>query len=374
MQKIRVPFFDLRQQYQEQRLTLENTLREVLASCHFILGDRVEELERKIAELCGVDFAVGVASGSDALWLSLLALGVGPGDEVITTPYTFIATATAIPKVGARPVFVDIDSEGFSMDNHKIEGAISKKTRAVIPVHLFGLCAPMQELQRIAQKNRLLIIEDAAQSLGASFTSKKNPAGSMGEVGCLSFYPTKNLGAAGDGGMIVTDQASIAKRIKILRAHGASKKYFHEFLGWNSRLDEIQAAILLVKLKKFKKSIQARRRIAKQYQELLKYDPLKLPYEPKEFYHTYNQFVIRVRERDRLRRFLDKKGIGTEIYYPLPLHLQPCFSSLGYRPGDFPNAERAAQESLALPIYPEMTELQVQKVIQTIRVFYKRHL
>jgi dTDP-4-amino-4,6-dideoxygalactose transaminase len=193
----------------------------------------------------------------------------------------------------------------------------------------------------------------------------------MGEVGCLSFYPTKNLGAAGDGGMIVTDQASIAKRIKILRGHGASKKYFHEFLGWNSRLDEIQAAILLVKLKKFKKSIQARRRIAKQYQELLKDLPLKLPYEPKEFYHTYNQFVIRTRERDRLRRFLDKEGVGTEIYYPLPLHLQPCFSSLGYRPGDFPNAERASRESLALPVYPEMTDRQVQTVVQAIRDFYK---
>jgi dTDP-4-amino-4,6-dideoxygalactose transaminase len=371
MQKLRVPFFDLKRQYHEQRLTLENTLRDVLASCHFILGDRVEALERKIAELCGVEFAVGVASGSDALWLSLSALGVGPGDEVITTPYTFIATSTSILKVGARPVFVDIEPESFLIDNARIKEAISKKTRAVIPVHLFGRCVPMQELQQLAQKHELFIIEDAAQSLGASF--KKNPAGSMGEVGCLSFYPTKNLGAAGDGGMIVTDQASIAKRIKILRGHGAAKKYFHEFLGWNSRLDEIQAAILLVKLKKFKKSIQARRRIAKQYQELLKDLPLKLPYEPKEFYHTYNQFVIHTRERGRLRRFLDKKGIGTEIYYPLPLHLQPCFSSLGYRPGDFPNAERAAQESLALPIYPELTERQVQFVVQVIRDFYKRH-
>ncbi|MBI1870793.1 MAG: DegT/DnrJ/EryC1/StrS family aminotransferase [Chlamydiae bacterium] len=369
---MKVPFFDLKEQYRQDGPSVERVVKKVCASGHFILGPHVEALEQRIADFCQTKFAVGVASGSDALWLALMALGVKPGDEVITTSYTFIVTATAIVKAGARPVFADVEPDGFSIDPDQVKRLISKKTRVILPVHLFGLCAPIQELKALVRNKGIVILEDAAQSLGARIG--KDASGSMGEAAALSFYPTKNLGGAGDGGMVVTNDEKTARQIKILRAHGAQKKYFHKFLGWNSRLDEIQAAILEVKLKRLKTLIQARRNVVKIYLEGLKELPLKLPKEPNNFYHTYNQFTIRTSFRDRLRSFLEKKGIGTEIYYPWPLHLQPCFSMLGYKKGNFPNAELRAQESLSLPIFPELKPSQVDFVIQTISKFFKTEL
>ncbi|MBI1882814.1 MAG: DegT/DnrJ/EryC1/StrS family aminotransferase [Chlamydiae bacterium] len=366
---MKIPFFDLRKQYQREASELQKALKNIFKLGHFILGKNVQTLEEKIAQFTGSPYAVGVASGSDALWLALLALGVGPGDEVITTPYTFIATVTAILKVGAKPIFVDIESQGFSMDVTQLEKGVSKRTRAMIPVHLFGLCVSMDKVMDFARRHRLKVIEDAAQSLGATVGGKSS--GSIADVGALSFYPTKNLGAAGDAGMILMRDEKLAQKVKMLRAHGSEKKYFHEILGWNSRTDEIQAAILLIKLKQLKKRVERRRKIANQYLDLLKDLPLVLPREPAGFYHAYNQFVIRSSGRDPLREFLSRKGIGTEIYYPLPLHLQPCFSMLKHRPGDFPNAEHAAQESLALPLYPEMDESQVREVARQIVSFFK---
>lgn len=367
---MKVEFLDLKGEFLRDKKSFQTILTQVLNSGHFILGENVKALEEKLAAFCDTRFAVGVASGSDALWLALLGLEVGPGDEVITTPYTFIATVTAIIKVGARPVFVDIENDGFSIDPHKVSDAISSRTRAMIPVHLFGLCAPMDDLTRIAQEKNITIVEDAAQALGSRLG--KSPAGSMGKAAALSFYPTKNLGGAGDGGMVVTNDEALARQIQMLRGHGASKKYFHEILGWNSRLDEIQAAILLVRLKRLKGLIESRRKIAKRYLDTLSDLPLRLPCEPKGFFHTYNQFVICTDARDALRDFLSAQGIGTEIYYPLPLHVQPSLSSLGYGKGDFPHAERAAEESLALPIFPLMKPAQVKHVIKSVRSFFKR--
>ncbi len=372
MKKIKVPFFIVGKDFQKDEKAFQRSLSEIFSSGHFILGENVLGLEKKLSALCKTKYAIGVASGSDALWLSLLALGIGSGDEVITTPYTFIATVTAILKVGAKPVFVDIEKDGFSIDPKKISQAVSSRTKAIIPVHLFGVCTQMEELLSLAQAKKIEVIEDAAQSLGAVFKGK--PSGSMGRLSALSFYPTKNLGGAGDGGMVLTNDEVLAKHIQMLRAHGASQKYYHEIVGWNSRLDEIQAAILLIRLKKFQAAIKARRKIAQYYLKTLKNTPLQLPHEPKGFFHTYNQFVIRTSQKDLLRNFLSEKGIGTEIYYPMPLHLQPCLSSLGYHSGDFPNAEKAARESLALPIFPSMTSGQVQYVVKNILDFHKRAL
>lgn len=366
---VQVPFFDLKKQYRNYRSEINKTLTKVLAGGHFILGSHVQEFEEKIAKSSKVKFAIGVASGSDALWLSLLALGIGPGDEVITTPYTFIATASSILKVGARPVFVDIDPETFCIDPGRVRGAITPKTKAIIPVHLFGLCAAMSELLTLAKENNLRVIEDAAQSQGA--LCQANPAGSMGDAGILSFFPSKNLGGLGDGGMVVTQREEIFKKIRMLRVHGASRKYFHEVLGWNSRLDAMQAAVLSVKLGKLGLFIRSRQRTAKKYYKLLRDLPLKLPIVPEGFTHTYNQFVIRTEKRDALKAFLAERGVGTEIYYPMPLHLQPCFSSLGYKKGDFPHSELLAEQSLALPIFPEITDRQIEYVVKNMIQFFE---
>jgi dTDP-4-amino-4,6-dideoxygalactose transaminase len=367
---MKIPFFDLKRQSQKDAKNLQRVLNKVLKSGHFILGENVRALEDKMAQFCGTKFAVALASGSDALWLALQALEIGPGDDVITTPYTFVATATSILKAGARPVFADIDSNTFQIDPEKVRQAVTAKTKALIPVHLFGLCAPMKELKTLAKAKKIKLVEDAAQSLGASFEG--NPAGSMGDAGTLSFYPTKNLGAAGDAGMVVTQDQNLAEKIRILRGHGATQKYFHEYAGWNSRLDEIQAAILLVKYSQLKKRLAARVRIAKRYFKGLEGLPVYLPHAPENAPHTFNQFVICTEKRDDLKTFLQSRGVGTEVYYPLALHLQPCFSYLGYRKGDFPNSEKACRESLALPVFPELTLPEIDYVIRSIQAFFKQ--
>ena len=376
---MKVPFFDLRAQFYSIDGEIKSALDEVFKTQQFILGPKVEALEQTIANYCQTRYAVGVASGSDALFLSLMALGIGTGDEVLLPPFTFFATAGAVSRTGATPVFVDINKETHNIDPSKIEEKITSRTKAVIPVHLFGQCADMDPLLKIARKNDLFVIEDAAQALGAEYKPQHNTngkrAGQMGNLGCFSFYPTKNLGAFGDAGMVVTDNPHSAERIRLLRAHGSQPKYFHKWIGINSRLDAIQAAILLVKFKYLEKWTTERQKKAGRYlslfQDLLPSIPdFRLPKVQYENRHIFHQYVIRVPERDQLRQFLVECGIGTDIYYPLPLHLQECYSFLRYQRGDFPVSEKASEEALALPIYPELAEDQQVYVVERIKAFY----
>lgn len=378
--KMKVPFFDLTPQYSSLEEEIKSALDEVLKSQQFILGPKVEALEQAIAQYCQTRYAIGVASGSDALLLSLMALGIGSGDEVILPPFTFFATAGAVSRVGATPVFVDIDPETYNMDPSKIEEKITSRTKAIIPVHLFGQCVDMDPLLQIAKKKKIFVIEDAAQALGAEYKPAHRSdglrAGEMGDLGCFSFYPTKNLGAFGDAGMVVTNNSDLAEKVRILRAHGSQPKYYHKWIGVNSRLDTIQAAILLVKFKYLEKWTEARRKRAERYQnlfqDLLSSVPgLRLPVIQHKNRHIFNQYVVRFPERNRLRQFLTEDGIGTDIYYPLPLHLQECYSFLKHRQGDFPISEKAAEETLALPIYPELKEEQQVFVVDRIKAFYK---
>jgi len=338
----------------------------------FILGPEVERLEKEIENFTGAGFAISCASGSDALLLSLMALGVDPGDEVVTTPFTFGATAGAIARLGARPVFVDIDPATFNVDTRALAQAVTSKTRAIIPVHLFGLEADMDAVIDVADECNAVVVEDAAQSLGAS--CKGRQAGTVGATGCFSFFPSKNLGGAGDGGLITTNSRDLADRLKALRVHGAPKKYQYEMLGINSRLDSLQAAILRVKLPHLCSWTDARRRNAQHYRRLFQdYDLLKtvrLPVEPDGYFHVYNQFTIRAAMRDQLRQYLQRCGIPSEIYYPYPLHLQPAYAFLGHHPGDFPNAEAVCREALSLPVYPELAPEQLEMVVSAIATFY----
>jgi len=369
-----IPCFDLTRQNAALKEELLRIISGIVDKGQFILGENVAELEKEIAELCGVRFGIGVGNCSDALYLALLACGIGPGDEVITTPFTFIATACAIARTGAKPVFCDIDPETYNIDPQKIETLITERTRALLPVHLYGQPAEMDEIQAVARRHNLYVIEDAAQALGASY--KRRPVGSLGDVACISFFPTKNLGAFGDGGMVVTDNAEIAERVRMLRVHGAKKKYYHETLGCNSRLDEIQAAILRVKLKHLPEWTARRRELAQEYGRffhaagLASEGLLYLPREKTNCRHVYHQYTIRARHRDRLQQHLTGKGIGTTVYYPLPLHLQPAFAGFGYRVGDFPEAERAAREVLSLPMFPELTAGEVERVVAAARDFF----
>ncbi|MBI4051671.1 MAG: DegT/DnrJ/EryC1/StrS family aminotransferase, partial [Elusimicrobia bacterium] len=325
-------------------------------------------------------YAIGVSSGTDALLLALMALEIEPGDEVITTPFSFFATAGTIARVGAKPVFVDIDPITYNIDPAKIEPAITPKTKAIIVVHLYGQCAEMEPILKLAQKHNLSVIEDAAQSIGAEYRGGKR-TGSMGNIGCLSFFPTKNLGALGDAGMVLSNDAALAERMEILRVHGAKPKYYHKFIGGNFRLDAIQAAVLNVKMNYLDQWTKKRQENADRYTSLFKNSKLlqQTGSLPKAIYreagmphyHIYNQFIIRVPQRDRLREYLQKQGISTEIYYPVPFHLQECFRSLGYKQGDFPEAERASQETLALPIYPGLSASQQKTVVETIQKFYE---
>jgi dTDP-4-amino-4,6-dideoxygalactose transaminase len=378
---MKVPFFDLKPQSLALKGEIQSAIEEVFESQQFIMGAQVQALEQAIANYCNTPYAIGVASGSDALLLSLMALGIGQGDEVIMPPFTFFATAGSVSRIGATPVFVDIDPQTYNIDPSKIEEKITKRTKAIMPVHLFGQCADMDPILKIAKSKHVYIIEDAAQALGAEYnpsTGKKSQrAGQMGDLGCFSFYPTKNLGAFGDAGMVVANDPLLAEKVRLFRVHGSQPKYYHKWIGINSRLDTMQAAILLVKFKYLEKWTEARQGLAQRYeklfQDLLSFvAEIKLPAIQYANRHIFNQYVVRVPKRDQLKKFLSEEGIGTDIYYPLPLHLQECFSFLNHRQGDFPVSEKAAVETLALPIFPELTKDQQERVVDRIKAFYKR--
>jgi len=365
-------FLDLQAQFTTIRDEVMAAITRTMESQRFILGADVEAFEKEIAQYVGCHFAIGCASGSDALLLALMALGIGPGDEVITTPFTFVATAGSIARLGAKPVFVDINPATYNLDVDLLERAITKNTRAIIPVHLYGLSAEMRKIRQLATACKLPVVEDAAQALGA--TCDGIAVGNIGEIGCFSFFPSKNLGGAGDGGMLTTNDPVIADRLRSLRVHGSRHKYHCEVLGMNSRLDALQAAILRVKLHHLASWTEGRRTNAQRYKMLFNRTQLApqiiLPIEPEGMRHVYNQFVIRVTSRDKLRDHLLRMGIPTEIYYPEPLHLQPAFTYLGYKPGDLPQAEAACLQVLALPIYPELTEEHQAEVVHSIHQFY----
>lgn len=369
--KMKVPLLDLKAQYATIREEIRAAIDRVCESQHFILGPEVAALEEEIAAFCGARFAIGVSSGTDALLMCLMALGVGPGDEVITTPYSFFATAGVIARVGARPVFVDIEPKSFNIDTSLIARQVTPRTKAIMPVHLFGRCVELDPVLEIAERHNLAIIEDAAQAIGARDSTGRQ-AGTIGTIGCFSFFPSKNLGAFGDAGMVTTSDEKLAKTLRVLRVHGGKPRYYHRLIGGNFRLDAIQAAVLRVKLKSLEKWTTGRRVNADRYRTLFAEAGLaefvKLPDDTPG--HIYNQFVVRMPERDQLREFLKRQGVETEIYYPIPLHIQECFQCLGYRRGDFPRAEAAASESLALPIYPELTDSQQRYVVSQIREFY----
>ncbi len=366
------PFLDLKAQFSQISEEVLAAIKRVLESQVLILGPELDALERELKDYLQCGFAIGCASGSDALLLALMALDVGPEDEVVTTPFTFVATAGSISRLKARPVFVDIDPDTYNIDARKIEAAITTRTRAIIPVHLFGLAGDMQPILEIARKHNLPVIEDAAQAISARY--KDVPVGGLGTCGCFSFFPSKNLGGAGDGGLISTNDAALAERLKMLRVHGSRTKYHYEALGMNSRLDALQAAILRVKLRHLDSWKELRQSNAERYRLLFQEYGLGygigLPVVPEDRTHVFNQFVIRSRERDELREHLQRSGIPTEIYYPLPLHLQPAFAYLEYRKGDFPEAEAASREVLALPIFPELTGEQQVSIVEAIAEFY----
>jgi dTDP-4-amino-4,6-dideoxygalactose transaminase len=379
MAAMKVPLLDLKEQYKTIKEEVLKTAEELFESQYFILGPRVTDLEEKIADYCSSKHAVGVSSGTDALLISLMAIDIGFKDMVITTPYTFFATAGSIARTGARPVFVDIDPKTFNISSECLESVVDsmprtelKKLKAVIPVHLYGQCADMTPILEICKKYNLVIIEDAAQAIGAEY--KGHRAGSMGDFGCFSFFPSKNLGAFGDGGIVTTNSDEFYNKLCILRAHGSRPKYYHKLIGGNFRIDAFQAAVVSIKLKYLDQWTKARQENAQKYRALFTHagleDVVELPVE-KEDRHIYNQFVIRVRERrDDLRGFLSDVGIGTEVYYPVPLHLQACFSDLNYKNGDFPESEYAALHTLALPIYPELSDDQIEYVVEKIKAFY----
>jgi dTDP-4-amino-4,6-dideoxygalactose transaminase len=365
---MKVPLLDLKAQYASIKPEIDVAIAAVIESQYFINGPQVKECEAAIAEYCRCKHAVGVSSGTDALLIVLMAEGIGPGDEVITTPYTFFATAGCIARLGAKPVFVDIDPETYNINPALIEAKVTPRTKAIIPVHLFGQMADMDPIMDIARRHNLVVIEDAAQAIGAE--DKGRRAGSIGHYGCLSFFPSKNLGCFGDGGMVVTNDPARAEKLAILRAHGSRPKYYHKVIGGNFRLDTLQAAIVTVKLRHLDGWTAGRRRNAARYDRLLSEAgliPGITPPANRASRHIYNQYAIRTRRRDELQKHLKEQGIGTEVYYPVPMHLQECFAYLGHKAGDFPESERAAKESLALPVYPELTDEQAAYVVRCIR-------
>jgi dTDP-4-amino-4,6-dideoxygalactose transaminase len=368
----RVQFLDLGLQFEQIRDEVIHTVTNVLETQRFVLGPEVEQLETEISDYLGCRFAVSCASGTDALMLALMAAGVKSGDEVITTPFTFVATASAIVRAGATPVFADIDPHSYNLSPESIAQAITPRTRAIIPVHLFGLPAQMETIMDLAESHGLTVIEDAAQAIGAMHRGRK--VGTIGAMGCFSFFPSKNLGGAGDGGIITTNNPDHADRLRLLRVHGSRQKYQYEILGTNSRLDALQAAILRVKLRHLNDWTERRRRNAGRYRRLFAdsrvANNLMLPTEPDGIRHVYNQFTVSCAGRDHLREHLHREGIPSEIYYPYPLHLQPAFAYLGYKKGSLRNAEAAAREVLSLPIYPELTEDQQQIIVDVITRFF----
>lgn len=364
---MQVPLLDLKAQYKTIKDDILAAINEVLDSQQCIGGPKVEELEKKIAQISDCKYAVGVSSGTDAILNALMSLEIGPGDEVITTPFTFFATVGCIARTGARPVFVDIDPRTFNINPELIEAAVTEKTKAIMPVHLFGQMADMDPIMEVANRHNLYVIEDAAQSISSTYKGRK--AGSIGTAGCFSFFPSKNLGGIGDGGMIVTNDERLCHRLFIMRNHGMEPKYHHKYVGGNFRLDPIQAVALFVKLPHLDDWSQARRDNAAYYNERFKNSAVQIPYISPDCETIYNQYVIRAPNRDKLFEHLKKNNIGCEIYYPVPMHLQECFSYLGYKHGDFPESEKAAKEVLALPIYPELTNDMQDKVSEILLRF-----
>lgn len=395
---MRVPLLDLSEQYRALAAPIRAEIDEILATQQFILGPKVEQFEHAVAAYCGAKHAIGVSSGTDALLAAFMALGIGPGDAVLTTAFTFFATGGCIARVGALPVFVDIDPATYNLSPDALETFLREhctrradgelltdkgaRVRAIVPVHLFGLCCEMDRLLAIAQREKLFLIEDAAQAIGAEFPLNGNPrkAGTMGDIGCFSFYPSKNLGAAGDAGLLVSDDDAIADRLRLCRQHGMEQRYYHHFIGGNFRIDAIQAAVLGIKLPHLDEWSAGRRAVAERYWReferrglLDRVTPQAEPYRDSGLvnHHIYHQFVIRTAERDGLRDHLTKREIGTAIYYPVALHQQECFRYLGYREGDLPETERAVRETLALPIYPELTGEQQRYVADAIAEFFQ---
>lgn len=368
----RINMLDLSEQYNEMREEMLETIDEVLSSSRYILGDHVKKLETGVAKYSNVTEGIGVGNGSDAIHIALQAAGVEEGDEVITVAFTFFATAGAIVRANATPVFVDVDPVTFNMDASQIEAVITDKTKAIIPVHLYGQMADMDTIMKIAKKHDLVVIEDAAQAIGAEYKGAK--PGELGSAATYSFFPTKNLGAYGDGGMIVTSNLDLAEKSRVIRVHGSKPKYYHHVLGYNSRLDELQAAILNVKFQKLDEFSAMRRERAEYYSEQLNEkvsEFVTTPIEKEGNYHVFHQYTIRVEQRDELQNFLKENGIDSMIYYPMPLHVQPVFANLGYNEGDLPLTEQAAKEVLSLPMYPELKEEDQDYVIQVIEKFYK---
>jgi dTDP-4-amino-4,6-dideoxygalactose transaminase len=368
---MKVPLLDLRAQYGPIRDEVRAAIDRVCDAQQFIMGPEVEALEAEVATFCEARFAIGVSSGTDALLAALMGAGVGPGDEVITTAYSFFATAGTIARLGARTVFVDILPDTFNLDPAQVAARVTERTKAIMPVHLFGQCCDMEPLIALARDRGVALIEDAAQAIGAR-DARNRSAGTMGAVGCLSFFPSKNLGAFGDGGMLLAGDETMADRLRVLRVHGSKPKYYHHVVGGNFRLDALQAAVLRVKLRYLAAWTRARRDNADRYRGLFSEMSLDrrvtVPVDSPG--HIYNQFVVRCPDRDRLQTFLREQGIGTEVYYPVPLHLQACFKDLGYRAGDFPASEAAARETLALPIYPELSADQQRYVVKSVASFY----
>ncbi|MDH5254209.1 MAG: DegT/DnrJ/EryC1/StrS family aminotransferase [Nitrospira sp.] len=375
-----VPLLDLKAHHEPLAKEILDVIEQVFKSQAFILGPEVGKLEERVAAYCQAKYGIGVTSGTDALLIALMALGVGPGDEVITSPYSFFATAGVVARLGAKPVLVDIDPKTFNIDPSKTSQAVTSKSKAIIPVHLYGQCADMAPIMDVAKRHNLSVIEDAAQAIGSEYRDGRR-ACSIGTVGCLSFFPSKNLGCLGDGGMVVTNDPDLAERMKVLRVHGSQPKYYHKLIGGNFRLDTIQAAVLNVKLNYLDGWTKRRQENAARYETLFAQSGLaqtgkvQLP-EPVyrdsgiKHYHIYNQFVLRVERRDDLIAHLKQKGIGAEIYYPVPFHLQECFRYLGHKAGDFPESERAANETIAIPIYPELTMAQQTEVVEAIASFW----
>ncbi len=377
-----VPLLDLKAQHARIRAEVMAAVSEVMESQQFILGPQVKQLEQAVAAYSNCRHAVGVSSGTDALLVSLMAEGIGPGDEVITTPYSFFATAGCVSRVGAKPVFVDIDPISFNIDPAKIEAAVTPRTKALIPVHLYGQMADMDPIMEVARRHHLAVIEDGAQAIGAEYKGRR--AGSIGHHGCFSFFPSKNLGGAGDGGMVTSNDDERAEKLRVLRSHGGKPKYYHGMIGGNFRLDTLQAAVLLVKLKHLDEWTSGRQKNADAYRRLFReagvvvprrnmagVKGVVLPDELPARRHIYNQFVVRVDRRDDLRAHLKEEGIGNEVYYPIPFHVQKCYANLGYKEGDFPESERAARESIALPIYPELTEQMIAEVVGVVAHFVR---
>jgi dTDP-4-amino-4,6-dideoxygalactose transaminase len=381
---MKVPLLDLKAQYASIKAEIDAAVAAVMESQQFILGPQVQQCEQAVAQYSGCAYGIGVTSGTDALLVCLMAEGIGPGDEVITTPYTFFATAGSIARVGARPVFVDIDPASYNVDAAQIESKITDRTRAIIPVHLYGQMADMDAVMQVAEKHGLVVIEDAAQAIGAEYKCRR--AGSIGDYGCFSFFPSKNLGAAGDAGMVVTQDAQRAEKLIRLRSHGSQPKYYHKVIGGNFRLDTLQAAVVLAKLRHLDTWTAARQRNAERYNRLFgetgleiadsarpsskgsKSPSLLLPRVVADR-HIFNQYVIRAGRRDQIKAALQERGVGVEIYYPVPLHLQECFAYLRLKAGAFPESESAAKETLALPIYPELSDEQARYVVQCIAEF-----